>query len=300
MGNGLSEEERIDKSVRELGDGPDVKVNQRIVDFCSLDSSDMLRRHYERRMEASDCAPDWIKNLAEKLGAFTSAPELAGLGALAIAIFIDIVSFSPAEESMKDALRCVFAEEKASEVWDQIDECLKRCRMNFTNRHELSSDLKQIEGKLSAALTKLKNSMLRDGHMTNEALKAWVNGAAFHIQMLIHLVRLGGTVTCNTVETLISDYQNDLIQLFKEHKEMIRKKCKMSFTVETVTPFRNTVLVDENSKGHTLDFFSNPDKFLEAYYDHRYGGQKHEIQQHFSSVRENLQSLVSQRGSFNF
>eukprot|EP00064_Thunnus_orientalis_P025767 superscaffoldBa00013951_g26185 len=138
MGNGLSEEERIDKSVRELGDGPDVKVNQRIVDFCSLDSSDMLRQHYERRMEASDCAPDWIKNLAEKLGAFTSAPELAGLGALAIAIFIDIVSFSPAEESMKDALRCVFAEEKASE--------------------------------------------------------------------------------------------NDLIQLFKEHKEMIRKKCKMSFT----------------------------------------------------------------------
>ncbi|CAK6980092.1 uncharacterized protein LOC122966230 [Scomber scombrus] len=299
MGNGPSEQEQIDKSVRELGDGPDVRVNQNIVKFCSLHSSDMLKQHYERRMEAGDCAAGWIKDLVEKLGAFTSAPELAGLGALAIAVFIDIVSFSPPEDSVKDALRCVFAEEKASEVWDLIDECLKRIRMNIDNRHQLRSDLERIEHKLSEALTKLKNSMLRDGHMTTDALKAWVNGAAFHIHMLVHLVRLGGK-TCDQVKSLLSDYQSELDQLFTEHEEMIKKKCSMARIVDTGIPFRNTVLMDEHSQGHTLEFVCNPDDFLKPYYDHRYGRQKREIQQHFSDVRRNLQSLVSQRGSFNF
>ncbi|XP_042249297.1 uncharacterized protein LOC121884508 isoform X2 [Thunnus maccoyii] len=306
MGNGLSEERKereqreLDRFVGEISDGPDVKVNQNIVKFCSLDSSDMLRQHYERRMGVSDCAPDWIKNLAEKLGAFMSAPELAGLGALAVAIFIDIVSFSPPEESMKDALRCVFAEEKASEVWDQIDECLKRCMMHINDDQKLSSDLQRIECQLSAALTKLKNSMLRDGHMTNEALKAWVNGAAFHIQMLIHLVRLGGTVTCNTVKTLISVYQTELDQLFKEHEKMTEKKCTVLFKVGEM--FQSVfVLVDEDAKRHTLNFHNfRRAEFQKLYYDHRYGQQKRETENHFNYMRENLQSLVSQRDSFNF
>ena len=298
MGNGPSEQEQIDKSVRELGDGPDVRVNQNIVKFCSLDSSDMLKQHYERRMEAGDCAADWIKDLVEKLGAFTSAPELAGLGALAIAVFIDILSFSPPEESVKDALRCVFAEQKASEVWDLIDECLKRIRMNIDNRRELRSDLERIEHKLSEALTKLKNSMLRDGHMTTDALKAWVNGAAFHIHMLVHLVRLGGIKTCNPVKSLLSDYKDELDELFTEHKEMIRKKCRqVGFAAQTgaVAAFYE----DETSKLHD-PLRRSLEEFVESHYDQRYGRQKRSIQQQFSEVRENLQSLVSQRGSFNF
>ncbi|KAJ4940404.1 hypothetical protein JOQ06_026707, partial [Pogonophryne albipinna] len=34
------------------------------------------------------------------------------------------------------------------------------------------------------------NSMLVDGHMNSMLLKQWVNGAAFHTQMLIHQARL--------------------------------------------------------------------------------------------------------------
>lgn len=32
----------------------------------------------------------------------------------------------------------------------------------------------------------MQNSMLKDGHMSTRALSHWVNGAAFHTQMLIH------------------------------------------------------------------------------------------------------------------
>ncbi|XP_044186212.1 uncharacterized protein LOC122966231 [Thunnus albacares] len=281
----------------------DVSINQTIMKFCSLDSSDMLKQHYEkRRMEASDCAPDWIKNLTEKLGDFTSAPEMAGLGALAVAVFIDMKFSSPQEESTKDALRCVFAEQKASEVRDLIDHCLETCWTYIDNAGKLRSELERIDGQLSAALTKLKNSMLDDGHWTNNALKAWVNGAAFRIQMMIHQVRLGGTDTY--VKRLLSAYQDNLESLFTEHKEMIRKKCKLDMVMrydEDLDPNGpEYMFFGENSNffdyGHDLDF----DDCFNRYYYHIYGKQWRDNENHFSYVTENLQRLVSLRGSINF
>lgn len=304
MGNEQSVEDRIEEFVSKLSHGADMRVNRIILKFCSHDSSAALRRHYEtRKMEAGDCAPDWIKTLVNELGAFTSAPQLAGLGALAVCIVIDILSFSPPEKSTQEALRCVFAEEKASEIWDQIDECLKRYRMHIKDSCKLRSDLERIEGQLSTALTKLKNSMLRDGHMKTETLKAWVNGAAFHIQMLIELVSLGGFDTCDHVKILLSTYENDLKQLFTEHKVMVAKKCR--YKPATYNKFGGAAaamsfLVDEDSKRYQVASNIEYVKYFEAYYDYRYGRQQDEVHKHFSDVRENLQSLVGQRGSLNF
>ncbi|XP_037649428.1 uncharacterized protein LOC119502483 [Sebastes umbrosus] len=293
------EEKFLQNFVMRLARGPDVTVHKSLEKFTSLSSSDNLRQHFEKRKKkAGKRAADWIKSLAEKLGGLTSAPELAGLGALAIAVFIDTVSSSPPEESTKDALRCVFAEEKASEVWDQIDECLKRCMMHVRNKEQLRSDMERMECQLSAALTKLKNSMVRDGYLSSEALRAWVNGAAFHIQMLIHLVRLGGIQTCDPVERILLAYRSDLDTLFNKHREIIEAKCIMGEQSYCMAP-KNRFLVDEDSKWYVMDPITSYEKYFEAYYDHRYGRQQTEVQQHFSDVRENLQSLVHQRGSFN-
>ncbi|XP_029292645.1 uncharacterized protein LOC115011631 [Cottoperca gobio] len=307
----------LDIFVQKLGEGPDLKVNNSIEKFTGLASSDNLTQHYEKRkMEASDCTAGWIKNLVEKLANLTPAPALAGLGAFAIAVFIDVVSFSPPEDSTKDSLRCVFAEEKASEVWDQIDECLKRCMAHIKNKDELRSNIERIECQLSAALTKLKNSMLRDNHMSSQALKAWVNGAAFHIQMLIHLVRLGGIQTCDPVKGFLSTYQSDLDTLFKKHKEFIKEKCYYSIWSLV---FNFPCLVDEDSKSHylrphalgsyalrspafrprALDPHISFDRYVEALYEHRYSRQMREVQLYFSDVTQNLQRLVEQRGYFN-
>ncbi|KAK9529622.1 hypothetical protein VZT92_013702 [Zoarces viviparus] len=297
MGNQLSREQveknELDRFRKEVPEGPDLTVNKSIVMFTSLSASDDLRRHYEaRKMEAGDHAADWIKSLADKLAGLTPAPALAGLGALIIAIFIDS-AFSVTKESTKDALRSVFADEKASEVWDQIDECLKRCAMHLHDNDELTGDLRRIEDRLSLALTKLKNSMVRDGHMSSSALKAWVNGAAFHVQMLIHLVRLGGIQTCVPVESLLSIYQRDLETLFTKHKELIQGKCYIR--VVHFDGYFNA----EGSFRFDSPSFCPLNKYHEIYYDTRYGGQKVEIQQYFMDVSQNLQELVEQTGSFN-
>ncbi|KAK9529624.1 hypothetical protein VZT92_013704 [Zoarces viviparus] len=296
MGNQLSREQmeknELDHFTKAVREGPNLTVDKGIVMFTSLSASDDLRQHYEaRKMEAGDHAADFIKSLADKLAGLTPAPALAGLGALILAIFIDS-AFSVTKESTKDALRSVFADEKALEVWDQIDECLKRCAMHLHDNDELTGDLQRIEDRLSLALTKLKNSMVRDGHMSSSALKAWVNGAAFHVQMLIHLVRLGGIETCNPVESLLSIYQRDLETLFTKHKELIREKCYIA-----VMHLSCAYFCGEDSMNIQLFFPTN--KYHEIYYDKRYGGQKVEIQQYFMDVSQNLQELVEQTGSFN-
>ncbi|XP_030264018.1 uncharacterized protein LOC115575814 isoform X2 [Sparus aurata] len=314
MGNELSAEERRDRDKRRMegfgrhiSEGQNLRVNKTINMFTSLESSDNLTQHYEKRqMETGGHAADWTKSLMEKLAALTPAPELAGLGALAITIIIDIIidnSSGPPEESTKEALRCVFAEEKASEVWDHIDECLKRCVMHINNTEELVGDIRRIEVQLSAAITRLKNSMVRDGHMTSEALKAWVNGAAFHIQVLIHLVRLGGIQSCDPVERLTSAYLSDLDPLFKKHREVIRGKCK-EFDVEDrssdfLGPHYEFYMIDDCSEWHERSYGLTFEQYCEVYYDRRYVTQKLKTQTYFRDVRRNLQQLVDQRGSFN-
>ncbi|XP_065821270.1 uncharacterized protein [Labrus bergylta] len=299
MGDVLSWEERekaaLDRFVESLKDGPDLGVEKHLVMYTSQSSTDNLRQLYEtRKMQAADCAADWIKNLAEKLAAFTKSADIAGLGALAIAIIIDMVSFSPPEESIEEALRSVLAEEKTSEVWDLIDECLKRFTMHFENRNKLRSDLERIESQLSLALTKLKNSMVRDGHMPNQSLKVWVNGAAFHIQMLIHLERLGENQTCDPIQNLIAVYQRDLDTLFEKHKEMIMGKCRLDFFAPCIR-----VMLGEDSEYYSLDLGVDYEKYFEAYYDHRYHRQKLNIQEYFSDLRQNLPQLVRLTGSFS-
>ncbi|XP_030266872.1 uncharacterized protein LOC115578162 [Sparus aurata] len=312
MGNGLSAEERRDmerKDMEEFGrhisEGQNLRINETIKMFTSLESSDNLTQHYEKRkMETGGGAPDWVKSLVEQLGALTPAPELAGLGALAIAIIIDSNSSSPPEESAKEALRCVFAEEKASEVRVHINECLKRCVMYIKNKAKLVGEIERIEVQLSAAITRLKDSMVSDGHMRPEALKAWVNGAAFHIQVLIHLVRLGGIQSRDTVKRLISTYLSDLDLLFKEHRELIRGKCKKELGFAPIgsdlldNPWE-FYMVDDCSESYEMSYCLTFEQYCEVYYDRRYFTQKLETQTYFSDVRRNLQQLVDQRGSFN-
>lgn len=275
--------------------------------------------------------------LLKDLAPLTAVPELAGLGALAVAVFIDNNSSSPAERSTQEALRSVFAEEKVSKVWDLIDECLKRAVIFINQREELVNNIRELERQLSAAITSLKNSMVNDGHMSTQALKVWVNGAAFHLQMIIHLVRLGGIPTSDPAERLVDTYQSDLVTLFRLQEEMIKGKCRLK-----VVGLRGCCLMDEESGAHQMDpsiiFHSIIDRsiidrsitdrpinqrsinqrsiiersitdrsirdlykeYLHAYYDQRYGEQQRDIQRYFTKLREDLPSLVRLTGSVPF
>ncbi|XP_076609511.1 uncharacterized protein LOC143334564 [Chaetodon auriga] len=303
MGLGMSEEDHrerereLKRDVKKFKNCANVMVNRAIVTFCSV-SSDSLQKHLNKRKKRDYPVADWMQKLAEKLANLSPSPNIAGLGALAVAVFIDIISATSSSENMKDALRCVFAEEKASEVWDHIDECLKRCIVYIDDDDEQISEIMRLEPELSKALTKLKNSMTNHGQMSSAALKAWVNGAAFHIHMLIHLLRLGGSQTCNPVERYLSIYLNELDTLFRAHKAAVKKKCDR----RDFHNFDNCLLTffeTDEGEEHSISPFFRFEEFFEAYYEEHYSSQEYEIRKYFRNIRENLATLVHVEGTLS-
>lgn len=294
------EEEELERFRKSLKEAVDFRVDQNIEKFTSCSSTGSLRHHYQqRRQEESDDSADWIQTLTENFSMLTSVPELAGLGALAVAIFIDTSSSSPPNRSTQEALRGVFAEEKVSKVWDLIDECLKRTMCFINQREELVTNIKQLERQLSAAITCLKNSMVNDGHLSTQSLKVWVNGAAFHLQMLIHLVRLGGMPTSDPVQKLVRTYQSDMAVLFRLQEEMIKGQCRLKlmcpYGQEDLMPY----LIDEESGFHLMDLSikDHYSKYLQVYYDQRYARQQRHVQQYFTKLQEDLPRLLLLTGS---
>ena len=121
-------------------------------------------------------------------------------------------------------VRRVFAEEKGSSVRDTMTEYVRRHRTFMKDQQRLRLELNRLETQLSGHLTVLRNSLLFDGHTTSRAFKIWVNGAFFHLQMLIHQARLNhqaGELTPTQVDSIntYSDlYLQELDHLLEKYK----------------------------------------------------------------------------------
>ncbi|CAB1433116.1 unnamed protein product [Pleuronectes platessa] len=96
--------------------------------------------------------------------------------------------------------------------------------MFMKNEQRLRLELHRLEMQLSGHLTVLRNSLLLDGHLTSRGFKIWVNGAFFHLQMLIHEARLNhqaGQLTptqVDSIKTYVDLYLQDLDQLLEKYK----------------------------------------------------------------------------------
>ncbi|KAL3051065.1 hypothetical protein OYC64_001358 [Pagothenia borchgrevinki] len=161
-----------------------IGIDSSLLSYSGLNSNEVLVRYRDQVFDV----PRAVDRIGGALAGFTTVHNAVGLGALIISMILESV----VEETMGTAemLQRVFADEKGNEVRDLMDEYLKRLQINLGNPLLQLAETRQIEIDLSAQLTRLKNSMLVDGHMNSMLLKQWVNGAAFHTQMLIHQARL--------------------------------------------------------------------------------------------------------------
>nr|XP_023660182.1 uncharacterized protein LOC111840028 [Paramormyrops kingsleyae] len=144
-------------------------------------------------------------------------------------------------------MRRVFAEEKASGVRDSMDEYLKRLQKYVWEPEQALEETKRLEKQLSEQLTRLRNSMLKDGQMSSRAMKIWTNGATFHAQMLIHEARLmmagyGSKKEKNldlrvaSVSNMVDHYRKDLEELLDKYKSYKRTNLHMN-RLERAYPF---------------------------------------------------------------
>ncbi|XP_010768246.1 uncharacterized protein isoform X2 [Notothenia coriiceps] len=125
--------------------------------------------------------PSAVEKLGGAFAGLTMVPNAVGLGALVISMMLEIILKSLGQKTVGTA------------------EMLQRV-------------FAEEKGN--------ENSMLVDGHLDSRLLKQWVNGAAFHTQMLIHQARLEGADGSRAVRAA-GVYQQQLNVIMDKYKNYL-------------------------------------------------------------------------------
>ncbi|XP_074477116.1 uncharacterized protein LOC141759087 isoform X2 [Sebastes fasciatus] len=312
MGQKLSPEERLvelDKFSDALFNSSQWNgfgIDRSLLSYSGLNSSAVLDGYRDQVLysgEFSDVATT-VEKLGSALGGLTLVPNAVGLGALVISMILETIGNALGKRTMGTAemLQRVFAQEKANEVRDLMEEYLKRLRINLGRPQLQLAETRQIETDLSAQLTRLKNSMLRDEHMNTWFLKQWVNGAAFHTQMLIHQARLEGAAGSRAMQAA-GLYQQQLNLILEKYKSYLQTVIYVHIDHDMINVYC-CLYFKENQK------FDLPLKCDHALEDYCFSGSeivetmfsKHQItwaKSYFSDLAANIPTLVNQHGTFH-
>ncbi|KAK1881588.1 Pof6 interactor protein 1 [Dissostichus eleginoides] len=274
-----------------------IEIDSSLLSYSGLNSYDVLDSYRDQVFDV----PGAIEKLGAALAGFKAVPNAVGLGALIISMILESVGKSLGKQTMGTAemLQRVFAEEKGNEVRDLMEEYLKRLRINLGKPQLQLAETRQIERDLSAQLTRLKNSMMVDGHMDSRLLKQWVNGAAFHTQMLIHQARLEGADGSRAVQAagIYQRQLNDTMHRFKYYMigNTLIERCD-GFWVYCCLYFRK------------WEYFNYPTtEALKEYVEcvtetevieHLFSKQISWTKSYFSDLAANIPTLVRQNATF--
>ena len=303
MGSGYSQEE-WDRFARDYYEValqfpcllPDIGIDESLLKYSGIDSNAVLQTYSN---DLINSVPGFIDRLGSGLGPMTSIPNAVGLGALVISMILEIIMKSTTEppEDTYSLLRRVFGEEKRSAVRDTMSEYLKRHQTFMSNEQRLREELQRLEAQLSNHLTILRNSLLHDGQMSTRGFKIWINGASFHLQMMIHEARLNiqagrrRSDYVNAINAALSLYLQNLdvlLETLKRHNTSPRiywasvvgvcvlhsEKCEVAYQSGPCSP------INESFRKLVFSKFDS------------------ELKSHFLNIRNNLNSLINQHGSF--
>ncbi|KAF4082803.1 hypothetical protein AMELA_G00132520 [Ameiurus melas] len=298
---------------------PDVGIDESLVKYSGLNSAAELESSITRVLgHKSRKTPDYVESLGSALTDFKRVSNAVGLGGLVLSMDLELIitglkNKTESKHSTLGMMRRVFAEEKASGVRDSMDEYLKRLCMNLHRPTRALEETERLEKQLSEQLTRLKNSMLHDNQMSSRSLKHWANGAAFHLQMLLHAARL--KIQCTTerkaqlqvhlasINTVLDSYQFDLEELIKQYKTY--KKSTISF-YQPGCPFPNFTLIVEDEE---LERVATREAFVEyprnmssdEYVDYMFDNwsQLKEVKSYFSDLKEKVKDLILENYEFN-
>ncbi|KAJ8248556.1 hypothetical protein GJAV_G00243260 [Gymnothorax javanicus] len=215
----------------------DVAIDHHLLERPSLTTGAAARDRFgELRKHVDGKGPSYLKELMGKLAAFTEEPRVTGLLMLLVSMAIEMAFVASRRPHPPQGAAAV-TEQLLAELRDVTEEYLKRQHMHLEDEKRLREDTERLESQVSLLLTRIKNAMLADGHLNSRTLKGWVNGAAFHVQMLIHLARLSQEDS-GPARAAICTYQEDLRQLlpayrkFKSTTVRIAKCSELRFTEE--------------------------------------------------------------------
>ncbi len=291
---------------------PDVGIDQSLLRYSGANSTAELQSFSN---ELINSVPDFVDKFGSAVAPLTLVPNAVGLGALVISMILEIIvkNTTEASEDSYSMMRRVFAEEKGSSVRDTMTEYVRRHRTFMKNEQRLRLELHRLEMQLSGHLTILRNSLLLDGHLTSRGFKIWVNGAFFHLQMLIHEARLNhqaGQLTptqVDSINTYVDLYLQDLDQLLEKYKTYLTTVTRVHFSSHYKSRRRSKCLItnlESNCKiPHQTwnEDHCEGEALTKAYVNQIVSKYPPitELKSHFRNVKSSVNVLIKQHDTFS-
>ncbi|XP_031695363.1 uncharacterized protein LOC116377776 isoform X1 [Anarrhichthys ocellatus] len=185
----------------------------------SLDSRARLQKHLRQLQgDIGNKVPTYLKDLIGRLASFSDEPRLAGLVGLAVTVVMDVAYTSSKQSGVRGkSAGSSSGQQRVWELQEVMEEYLKRCRINLSDKSRLIQDSIRLEVQLSFTLTQLKTCLL-GGDCDSRSLRHWASGAAFHTQMLVHLAGLEGRTEPLDATAVLEQYKEDLTQIIPAYR----------------------------------------------------------------------------------
>ncbi|XP_017283838.1 uncharacterized protein LOC108243109 [Kryptolebias marmoratus] len=178
-----------------------------------------LQEHLQQlQSEIGNRVPAYLKDLIGRLASFSDEPSLTALVGLVVTMVMDM-AYTSSKQSSGDTGRSAGSSscQRIWELQEVMEEYLKRCRISLNDKSRLIQDSVRLEAQFSLILTQLKTCLL-GGDCDSRSLRHWACGAAFHIQMLVHLACLEGKAEPLSARAALNLYREDLKQIIPVYR----------------------------------------------------------------------------------
>lgn len=210
---------------------PDITLDRVVSNYLSLNSSNALNLQYSALQEhlSKDQLSVLHNNLTLVFRKRNKVPY-GGVGIVALALSFLLETLFASVRGQTDGLLMdpyhrIFGPDNSSEIYSITREYLSQVPGTVNNIDMMAEITDVYDEKLKHALIKLYESMTVQHRMSTIAVKQWINGAAIHLHMRIHGIRLF-SVPRGSAESLRLSYRTGLGRLFQLYAAFLRSNVK--------------------------------------------------------------------------
>lgn len=210
---------------------PDITLDRVVSNYLSLNSSFALNLQYgaiQEHLPKGQLAA--LDNNLTSIFSKRTKVSYGGVGVVALAMSFLLETLvanvrGQTDEDLMDPYQKIFGPDNSSEISSITREYLRQVPW-MVNDSDMMAEITDIyDQKLKHALIKLYESMTVEHCMSTAAVKQWINGAAIHLHMRIHGIRLL-SVPRGSAESLRLSYRTGLGRLVQLYAAYLRRNVK--------------------------------------------------------------------------
>ncbi|XP_035998505.1 uncharacterized protein LOC105939363 [Fundulus heteroclitus] len=210
---------------------PDISLDPVLTTFLSLDSSAALQHQYgflQRSMSGEQQAA-FNLNLTAEVGSCRVTYGGVGVIALALSLLLDQVAQHVVRGSAEglpspkgSRAERIFGISTSSRIGSMIHTYLSLVPGIANNEEKMAETTELYDNFLNLELIDHYERMTTKKRMSTESMQQWLAGAAFHLHLRIHQVRLR-SVPSGSIESLRLSYKTGLNRLVHGYVAYLRK-----------------------------------------------------------------------------